>query len=712
VIRRIGFAAAAAFAIALAACGGGGGGGGAVPVTQPQTGITSTSNIPAALLINDYGKAQMAGATYAGPVTNAHITVNVLVHQQNAQALVAYAQSVQNPASSNFRHFLTPDQIATEFGASQSDYQAVAQYFVKNGLAVAGWKQRLLLTVSGQQANVETAFGTKFGLYTLNGKTFIAPMTQPHFSQQLAVDAIGDIVKYHPDHSYIIVPPAAGGGLTVGYSPQTVRAAFDYVGAINAGYNGNGIHLGIIGTGPLDTTGIGNGDVDLNALLAAEGNPSAAHVTEVVVSPSPVASALATLGNPGFPYSGNFQTPPPVTAPCSGSLPQCNPEDEEAQLDTQQASTLAPGASVLFYLAYNAADCSPSGATPPPYPQTCSSSSPDYGPEIGIVEADPEIMQAISDDTADVISLSYGGGETQQGWTCYDCSSSSSSYPYIGSYSNLEFAELAAEGIAVFASSGDNGSAECSGASGTGYLAQQCVSYPAGDPSVVSVGGITASVNAYGQQTAPWLAWGISTFETGYGAIGGSGGGSSEAGGIDIPAPAWQADALGSGVTSREQPDVSMIGDPSTGVAVMVNKQWQGALSVIGGTSVAAPEMAAMWADVLSACKANPSSGLCSGGTTTASGGFRLGNAAPYLYAILKCPATPCSSNDGITPLLSYSSTIYDIIYGDNQMANPTYAPASPIPGYTAGPGYDMVTGVGAPYAGHLINAITGLSVP
>jgi subtilase family serine protease len=236
-----------------------------------------------------------------------------------------------------------------------------------------------------------------------------------------------------------------------------------------------------------------------------------------------------------------------------------------------------------------------------------------------------------------------------------------------------------------------------------------CDSYPAGDPNVTSVGGITAPLNAYGQQTAPWLAWGISTYDGGYGACdaqgicGASGGGSSETGGIGIPAPAWQASALGA--TTREQPDVSMIGDPSTGVAWLMNQQWGGAIGDIGGTSVAAPQMAAMWADLLSACKQHLSAGACAGGSGPYP--YRLGNAAPYLYAIYKG-----TSYKSFTPLLTYAQVFYDIVYGDNQMTNPTYSPASPIPGASAGPGYDMVSGVGVPYAGHLINALTGLNVP
>jgi subtilase family serine protease len=716
--RRLAFAAAAALAIALAACSGGGGGGSSMPSAQVLPPNNSTAAIPPQLLVQSYDQNAMAGATYIGPVSGMTLNISVLVHQQNAQGMIAYAQAVQNPASGSFRRFLTPDQIATQFGAKQSDYQAVAQYFADNGLAVAGWKQRLLLSVTGPQASMERALGTTFGLYEANGQKFIAPSSPPHFLQQLPVDQIGGIVRLRTSHTYIIVPPRANAGYTVGYSPSTVRAAFDYIGAYNAGYDGAGINLGIIGTGPIHTTSVGHGDVDLNAYLTQTDTTNAATVTQVDVSPSPVAAALAKSGCGGttypsctFPYSSAFQTPPPVTAPCtptgSGNVsPGCNPEDGEAQLDTQQTATLAPGANILFYLAYNASDCNVN------FPGTCPTTGSNAGaPEIGIVEADPEIMQAINDNVADVLSISYGDGEPQQGWQCYTgCSA-----PYLGSYSNLEFAELATEGIAVFVSSGDDGSAECF-INESGYLPYQCVSYPAGDPSVTSVGGITAPVNAYGQATGPWVAWGITTFESqagntlgipaGYGALGGSGGGASNIGGYagnppaDIPAPMWQQTDVQA--SYREQPDVSMLGDPSTGVSTMENYGFSGAtFGDIGGTSVAAPQMAAMWADVLSACKLHVGSGMCP------SSGYRLGNAAPYLYAIYKDTAI----ND-FSPSLSYNQVFYDIVYGDNQMANPSYGPASPVPGASAGPGYDMVSGIGVPFAGHLIDAITGLNVP
>jgi kumamolisin len=712
-------AAVAVLGIALSACGGGGSAvsnAGAVP--SIQSGFNpSTAGIAPNLIVKDWGASQMQGATYVGPSSNAHISVNVLVHQQNAAALEQYAQSVNTPGSPNYHQWLTPQDIATRFGASQSDYVKTAQYFVSQGLAVAGWPQRMVLTVAGGQTNMQRAFGVTFGQDSRSDQTFVAPNGVPHFSVPLPVDAIGHIVAWRPDHSFMIPsPPHAASGFAAGYSAQIVRAGFDYVGAYTRG-NGTGITIGIIGTGPIDTGGT-SGDKDLDALAAATNlTGHVAPVTQVAVTTSGVSAGLAKSSiptaapgvtpNPGFPYSGDFQAPPPVTKPCTVANPPnyqaCNPEDGEAQLDVQQTATLAPGAHVHFYLAYNAADC-----TTVSFQNQCPAGS-GTSEQIGITESDPEIQQAIADDTADVISISYGGGETQQGWTSY-----------AGTYSALEFAEMASEGMAIFASSGDSGSAECISSAGFQYLGEQCVSYPAGDPNVTSVGGITAPLDGQGNPTAAFLGWGISTGDQGYGAgasvTGASGGGISTM----IGATAWQTAGLCNATPTsnycpqkmRMQPDVSMVGDPNTGVSMVSNSQFGGTISGIGGTSVAAPEMAAMWADVLSVCKSNPSSGACANGGPGGGTGFRLGNATPYFYAIYSGKSTAAPGYGTFTPALTYAQVFYDILYGDNQMTNPNQQYGNPIPGYAAGRGYDLITGIGSPYAGHLVQAVTGLTTP
>jgi subtilase family serine protease len=191
------------------------------------------------------------------------------------------------------------------------------------------------------------------------------------------------------------------------------------------------------------------------------------------------------------------------------------------------------------------------------------------------------------------------------------------------------------------------------------------------------------------------LAWGISTSNLGYGAGGATGGGTS----TFMQAPSWQKSSISPAPSMRVQPDVSMIGDPNTGVTFVTNSRFSGGPGDVGGTSVAAPEMAAVWSLVLSACKANPGVGSCA---ASGSGHYwRLGNASPYLYNIYSGAAR-----------LPYNDVFYDIVYGSNEMQSNNGLPSAPVPGANAMTGYDQTTGVGAPYAGHLIQAITGVTVP
>lgn len=648
---------------------------------------------PAALADFSWGAQRLAGAAYLGPARFGSMGVNVAMQMRDVYGLEQYAQSVSDPASPLYRHFLTPQQIADRFAASQQSYDAVARYFAARGLHVGGWPQRELLFVSGPQAALESAFGTSFGLYEKDGVQFVAPSSPPHFAEPLAVAAVAGLIQKPNLHTYEI-PVQAGKNTFLGYSPQQVQGAFDYAGAYAAGYTGSGVTVGIIGTGPISAADV----PAYGKLFKAQVAP----VTQVDATDSAEAAGLAQAGiptpnpnpssAPQAPYAyGDFglASPPPVTAPCTPAAASefptasCNPEDGEAQLDTEQIASLAPGSSVLFYLAFNPRDCANNA---------CSGIVPNAIGAQGLAIADDEIAQAIADDKADVLSLSYGGGETDNVGYLYGRNG-------VG-YAPMEFATLAAEGIAVFVSSGDSGAEECS-------QPQPCVSYPSGDVNVTSVGGVTAALNDWGQLTSQLTAWGYQT-QAGYS---GSGGGVSQI----FAAPAWQSRNV-AGVTMREQPDVALLADQNTGVAVLSNAFSSSAESLgpTGGTSVAAPQMAAMWALVLQACKSTPSCATASGAAP-----YRLGNAAPVLYAIYGGTyAKGAGGPSAFSPALPYANVFFDVLYGDTAQVNPaaTPAPGSSSPPLiagccSAGPGYDEATGLGVPFAGHLIEAITGRKV-
>ena len=673
--------AAITASLILTACGGGHGS----STLPPAQNNTPAYAAPSSLANFSYGASYIKNAHFMRDAHFAGMGVNVAIRATGSAALVRYAQDVSNPKSPFYRKFLTPKEIGDRFGASQADYTAAAKYFAKNGLHVGGWPQRQMLFVAGSQANLERAFGTKFGVYELGGKDFIAPTATPHFMQSVPVTAVSNLVTLDRQTNYM-QPVRGANGMMMGYTPSQVRKVFDYTGAYNAGFDGTGINIGIIGTGPI---------VDDDAkMFGSMFHVKMASITQVNATDSSVAAGLGQSGiDPGnFPSSPGLATPPPVTAPCDATtvpLPTCNTEDGEAQLDTQEASSLAPGSNVLFYLAYNPAECF--GPEAPTAKGMCGigPNAVPAQPAIGLSLTDAEIQQAIADNKADVLSLSYGAPETLDAGVMFDSSNPTSGY------GPAEFAALAAEGIAVFVSSGDSGAQGCQRFSQYAPLVDPnglCVGYPASDLNVTSVGGVTVPMDQFGNLTSQMTAWGV---QTQGGVPVGSGGGISSF----FPMPSWQQGIPGNQGSLRNQPDVSLLADSNTGVSVMINGPWGGTAFSVGGTSVSAPQMAAMWALVVQACKASAQCSSKGSGLHP----YRLGNAAPLFYQFYGKSGT---SNP------QYPTVFQDIVYGDNSSVTEPYGP-TPAPsvwnlGYQAGAGYDLVTGLGVPYARNLIKAVTG----
>ncbi|MHB8351276.1 MAG: PKD domain-containing protein, partial [Thermoplasmata archaeon] len=210
----------------------------------------------------------------------------------------------------------------------------------------------------------------------------------------------------------------------------------------------------------------------------------------------------------------------------------------------------------------------------------------------------------------------------------------------------------AAEGITVLAASGD-----CGASDGTSGLSTD---YPASDPYVTGVGGTVLTVDP---NTGAWVSetgWsGNSSGASGVGCVnqGGSGGGYAP-----FVRPAWQT---GTGISSTEKfrgvPDVAL--NAGTSVAIT----FYGNPSAVAGTSAATPA----WA------------GIVAVGDQYA--GRSLGYLNPGLYQILR----------GGT----YAADFHDITQGSN--------------GYSAGIGWDPVTGLGTPIAGALLPELArGTVVP
>ncbi len=185
-------------------------------------------------------------------------------------------------------------------------------------------------------------------------------------------------------------------------------------------------------------------------------------------------------------------------------------------------------------------------------------------------------------------------------------------------------------------------------------------SFPAISPNVLGVGGTTLSLgsgNSYGSETGwTYSTGGFSGFDNGYQA------------GLTVPSDQVAAlTAVGLNYGLRTSPDVSFNADPSTGYAVFDSYPYSGSSGwfSVGGTSAAAPA----WAGLV----AITDQGLTAAGHSTLT-------TTQLSTALYNLP----------------SSDFHDVTAGSN--------------GYNAGPGYDLITGLGTPKASLLVPGLLAAS--
>jgi hypothetical protein len=267
---------------------------------------------------------------------------------------------------------------------------------------------------------------------------------------------------------------------------------------------------------------------------------------------------------------------------------------------------------------------------------------------------------AVSNNVAPVLTLSYGSCETALGTSG-------------NQFWNSLWQQAAAQGITVLVSSGDSGSAGCDDPSSSNAVYGNSVNGLCSSPYSTCVGGTqfsdstnpaqywspnNSSSNTSALSYIPETVWNQSAAVNGGSGLWAGGGGRSAV----YPKPSWQA---GAGVPTdgrRDVPDVSLTASTHDGYVICMN----GSFYLLGGTSASTPSFAGLMALAVQRQAA------------------RLGNANPRLYGF----ATRQAGGG--------AAVFHDITAGNNTVPG--------IPGYSAGAGYDLATGLGTVDAALLIN--------
>ena len=552
------------------------------------------------------------GAAPGGQVLHLDVTLA----EQDPAGLAQAVAAVSTPGSPQYRHYLSSQQFAAEFGPSPAVVALVSSTLRAEGLTVGTPAPgSVLLPVSGTAATVSSALGTPLEqVQAPDGSHALVNTSAPQVPSTLAgaVTGVIGLNGLFEEHS-MLRPRATAASPGSAPSPPSANAApaAPHAGTPQAcgaaaatASSGAGIYTStqmssLFGLDQLFSqgrTGVGQtmaivefeqyAQSDVNAFLSCYGLTN--RVRNVAVD-----------GGPGGPPQGKG----------------------EAALDVELASYNAPSANLVVYEAPNQNDA----------------------------QAFDLFNKIANDDTAQVVTTSWGNCEAQ--FTQGELQTE-----------NAIFARMAAQGQTMVAASGDSGSEDCFAPPPTGNFDDSlAVDDPGSQPDVLSAGGTTLSAFGTSFQSAwndcqgvgPGCA--LTLNANGMLRYGAGGGGYSDV----WPRPSYQPGSN----AHRAVPDLSYPADPGAGAVVAYfNGAWGG----IGGTSVAPPTTAALFADTNQGCART------------------LGMVAPALYAA------------------NGSANFSDVVGGNNDFTQTNGNR------YTAGLGFDPVTGLGTAVDQNLSPALQG----
>ncbi|MFJ2604693.1 protease pro-enzyme activation domain-containing protein [Streptomyces sp. NPDC091279] len=612
---------------------------------------------PAAHAADDTGRATITGtkplwatakADKGATSDSAQVLARVYLAGRDAAGLAQYAKAVSDPDSASYGTYLSAAQAQDRFGATKAQVAAVKAWLTGAGLKVTG-VARHYVSVSGDVAAAEKAFGTQLHNYAKGSKTYRAPSkaaTAPESLNGAVLTVTGlDNAPHTASHNDTLPAPTAvfknAGPFSSYYGSNTASSLPDAYGTkipyAVKGYTGKQLRS-VYGAGKYT------------------GKGTRVAITDAYASPTIAADASAYArknGDAGW---------------TSGQLGQVLPSDYtnttecdaagwygEETLDVEAVHAVAPAADVTYV---GAASCS----------------------DDDLLDA---LGKVVDSHLADIVSNSWGDIEANQ-------------TPDLAAAYDQVFQLGAVEGIGFYFSSGDNGDEVAN--TGT-----KQVDTPANSAWVTAVGGTSLAVGK--NDTYLWeTGWGtekatLSTdgkswtdFPGAY--TSGAGGGTSKT----VAEPFYQKgvvpDALAkanSANGNRVVPDISAIADPNTGFLVGQTQTFpdgsqQYSEYRIGGTSLAAPVIAAVQALA-----------------QEARGGRPLGFANPSIYAKYGTKAYH-DVTDHPTAAAGLAVARLDFTNGYDASGGVVTSVRSlgKDSSLAAVKGYDDVTGVGTPAKGYV----------
>jgi subtilase family serine protease len=588
---------------------------------------------------------------YAGPASaTGDVGFRVYLGWNDPSGVLALAEAVSDPHSASYGHYLTPAQFRARFAPSQAQVEAVQSWLRAAGFSVEYTPQNNhYVSAEGTIAQAEAAFGTSFGMYTVQGLTVRSPSSDLSVPSSLAgtvsgVIGLDDSAQFvHTNHTTGDAPPPAAF-----VSAQPCSA-----------YWGEKLATGFTnpyGTGSLPYAPCGYTPAQIKGAYGISGYDGTGQTVAIIdayAAPTIAADVNQWSVNRGLPaMTGNQLTQ--VVAPGTFHHPERGLKQDpqgwygEETLDVEAVHGMAPAAHIVYVGAPN-----------------------------NFQDLDAALNYVVDKDVAPIVTNSYGFN--------------TEILPpgYIKPQEDT-ILQGVTEGIGIYFSSGDNSDESLV----QGYTTTD---WPASSPFVTSVGGTSLAVGAsnnylfetgWGTTTSSWTGTAWSPTPPGpwlYGA----GGGVSRI----FAEPSYQQGVVPTSVftaqgrTGRAVPDIAADADPNTGYLIGETQTFpDGSVKYseyrIGGTSLACPLIAGIMA------------------LANQAAGHPLGFANPQLYGL----AGSAAFTDVVNPSSTVAVVRTNYVNGVDASNGLAYRlrTMNQTLSLNTTPGYDDVTGLGTPASSFL----------
>ncbi|MBB3226748.1 subtilase family serine protease [Luteibacter sp. Sphag1AF] len=371
------------------------------------------------------------------------LNVTLVLKVQHPEALEQFVYQTATPGSPQYGHFLSTAQFASRFGPSDNDLKQISQFLQKNGITqVEVLPSHLAIRATGTLGQFTTAFQTPVHDYERDGHRFHRPSKHPVLPVALSgtlVVAAG--LSNEPRYLSHRVNSNKAGTLSSAPAIATLTTASGSTATNTPGEYTVGDVANFYNINPLYKAGINGKGSTIGIVTLAGFIPQDAYDYWSLIGLQTKPNRITQIHVDG------------------GGVISSDAGSGETSLDVEQSGGLAPFADLRVYDAPNTSG--------------------------GFLSA---FYQAVSENIADSISVSWGEPEEFY----FDSPLSGGDYTGELVAFHQVFLEAAAQGISMFAATGDSGAYDTVRDLGnTAFSAPLTVDAPAADPFITAAGGTT-----------------------------------------------------------------------------------------------------------------------------------------------------------------------------------------------------------------------------